>query len=79
MLLFCNQKLDDSLSELYPDTIVQDEEILTSGILERLEQQKDKKYPILLVTDTNLMRAIDYRAPTVGIVLVIAKSFDHSR
>ena len=64
---------------MYPDTSVKNEDILTSGILSNLEQQRDNKYPLLLVTDTNLMRAIDYRAPNLGIVLVIAKSFDHNR
>ena len=79
MLLFCNDQLASSLSDLYPDTTVQDEAILLSGILDRLEQKLDNKYPLLVVTDTNLMRAIDYRASTLGIVLVVAKPFDHSR
>ena len=64
---------------MYPDTSVKNGDILTSGILSNLEQQRDNKYPLLLVTDTNLMRAIDYRAPTMGIVLIVAKSFDHNR
>jgi len=79
VLLFCNDQLASSLSNLYQNTSVQDEDILESGVLDRLEQQLDKRYPLLLVTDTNLMRAIDYRAPTLGIVLIVTKSFDHNR
>ena len=64
---------------MHQNNSVLDGDILTNGILDRLEQQLDDKYPLLLVTDTSLMRAIDYRAPTLGIVLVVAKSFNHSR
>jgi len=38
-----------------------------------------ESYVLLIATNAELMRAIDYRSPNLGLALVIAKSFEHPR
>jgi len=44
-----------------------------------MNQALASTYPVLVATKPEFMRAIDYRAPTLGMVLIIAKPFDHTR
>ena len=50
-----------------------------SSYLDHMNQALASSYPVLVATKPEFMRAIDYRAPTLGMVLIIAKPFDHTR
>ena len=47
--------------------------------LNALEKKHDGQFPLLIATEMEFMRAVDYRAPKHGITLVIGKSFDNQR
>jgi hypothetical protein len=42
-------------------------------------EANDFRYKLIIATDPFAMRGFDYRAKTVGITLVVAKSFAHER
>lgn len=56
-----------------------DDEVLNDEIMANLEVKDNDKYHLLIVTKPELMRAIDYRAPNIGIALVICKPFNNER
>jgi hypothetical protein len=39
----------------------------------------ERKYPIVLVTEEEMMRGVDYRSDGKGLMLVIGKSFSTAR
>jgi len=47
--------------------------------LAALEVKVAEQYPLLIATKAELMRGIDYRAPNLGIALVLCKSFNNRR
>ena len=63
------------IEDLPKENAFKDENILS--ILKQLEQIKP--YPLMIVTNEEYMRAIDYRAKEVGICLIVAKSFANKR
>ena len=44
-----------------------------------LETKHKDAYPIIINTDIEMMRGIDYRSRKIGIDLFIAKSFENQR
>ena len=83
VLVWC---LDDKAADLrqaLPDACVQDDDIIDGGILSELDAKRTTGdgnfYPLLIVTQAEHMRAVDYRAKAHGIVLVVARSFGCSR
>ena len=47
--------------------------------LDNLESMNDGHYALLIATKVELMRAIDYRSPNLGLALIVAKPFEHPR
>ena len=76
-IVFCNELLVHHLNKKF--ITVENSDILQSGVLDKLETKYQGQYRVLVVTQFEFMRAIDYRAPNLGIALVIAKSFSNPR
>jgi hypothetical protein len=75
VLLYCDQ----SLLELFQANNV-DFTHVVSGVdhasLRNLDLKSNTdKYPLLVATSSSAMRGFDYRAPKLGITLIVAKSF----
>lgn len=68
----------EKLLSSFKEAIINDK-ILDDTVLSDLEAKKNDSYPLLIATTPDLMRAIDYRAPTKGLALVICKSFRNER
>ena len=78
-ILFCYEQFANEYEQDMYANIIKDKAILEGDVLQRLEESINLKFPLLIVSDIELMRAIDYRAPNLGIMLIIAKPFDHYR
>lgn len=76
VIVYCTEIQAEALAKDFK--CVMDDEVLDE-ILTNLDVKIGDKYPLLLVTKPDLMRAIDYRAPNMGIALLICKSFGNER
>ena len=77
VLVHCSELMADKLKGKLICKFYQDSDIL--NVLSELEKQTNGSYPVLLATKEEFMRAIDYRAKTKGIDLIVAKSFSTNR
>ena len=77
VLIYCSEAEYEALAKC--NKFAKDEEILDDEILLNLERKTENKYPLLIVTLPELMRAIDYRSQNLGIALVLCKSFRNER
>lgn len=77
VLVYCTEAEAEVLTKGFK--YVTDDEILDEEILGNLERKTENKYPLLIATKAELMRAIDYRAPNLGIALVLCKPFSNDR
>lgn len=77
VLVYCSEAESEALAK--GNKCATDDEILDEEILGNLERKTENKYPLLIATKAELMRAIDYRAPNLGIALVLCKPFSNER
>jgi hypothetical protein len=77
VLVYCTEAESSAWTKDYKCVV--DDKILDDEVLENLEQKTGDKYLLLITTKVELMRAIDYRAPNVGISLLLCKPFSNER
>ena len=75
-LVYCTDEQINDVKQLAVDPEAVIVNSTDSDLLESLDDMKDV---VLIVTDQQLMRGVDYRAPKKGIHLLIMRSFEHTR
>ena len=85
VIVWCNPDDADNLRAAFPRNAVKDDQIIAEdrNWLEELDcihkGADNDMFILLIVTDPQLMRAVDYRAKNHGIALVVARPFNCAR
>ena len=74
-IFFCDEVLADKLQATYTWARRNDEVL---DLLCKLDTLTEGQFCILLLTEKIYMRGVDYRAPRLGLDLIIARSFDNA-
>lgn len=72
VLIYCDEQSAASYHAQFPNSVASNDVL---AALAKLQEQTDCRFPVLIVTAKELMRAVDYRAEELGITLVIARPF----
>ena len=86
VLFYCSEQTKDYLetqgqSFISADISEDDEEEDNDDVLKALDVRDSTtgEYRLVIATDPDAMRGVDYRAPLTGITLLIGKSFANAR
>ncbi len=81
VLLYCSTATKEYISEAGCPYMSADGDEVDEAVLRELNKREGdgSAYRLVVATQEDSMRGIDYRSPVVGITLIVAKSFENSR
>ena len=80
VLFYCSVEMKAFIKE-QKQAFIDADDLSTGPSLRKLDYKVDESlnYSLVLATEPDTMRGVDYRAPQVGIMLLIGKSFANAR
>jgi hypothetical protein len=80
VLLYCTEELKSKITTELAHYFMDPEAIhINEDLLRSMDTSTTNPYQLVIATDSFAMRGFDYRAKTIGIALVLAKSFRYER